>query len=475
MAGWVRRAPRGGWISAGLAAVTLLAATSVPTTAQAPPFSSTLRYGSGYLDVPVAAVLPNLALRANWSGFWVTADRDPEVDASGDVVGPGDAPAGFHGDASFSMGFLERVELGTSVQSFTAEADGGHLVGAFGKLLLLDPSRSGLGVAVGGRWLRAPDYGDGVERAPTRLGFGDRRARAEFTDGRTLDTQLTLYGVATLTLPGLTYPWLPPNQFTLTGGYGTGMFQEGGDLPWYAPSGTGGWFAAGSWEVAAGERTVLALSAEHNGFDVNLEAELAWRDLRVAAHALGVDHGDGSSVYRSRKYGLSVSLTACPLLNRACRPGIRAGAPRDTVRLPAPPPDTVVVARETFPPGVGVPVQLCLATGEDAWVLVTSVGDTLVGPSRRALASLPPGEGLPGRYAREGAGFEPGAPLVLPEGVWLPVGDPERPACAALVPWGEVEGLPLFRLREAGSPPEVLMLPLAPGLWQRYRREEGGG
>lgn len=335
---------------AALALAILLGASPGETLGQAPPFSGTLRYGSGYLEVPAAAVLPSLGLRAAGGWFRVRSDGDPVVAADGSVSDPGGERTSSHGDLSFSMGILDRVELGTTVQSWGPSGDGGRLLGAFGKLLLLDPTRSGFGVAVGARWLGRPDFGDGVERSPTRLGFPDPNARARFTDGRELDTRLTVYGVATLQLAGVRAGWIPENGVTLSLGYGTGMFREGGDLDWYAPPGWDGWFLAGGMDFALGEGLLLGVEAEHTGFDVNLGAELARGGARLGVQLLGVNHDGSAGPYRSRKVGVSLSLTACPLLRRACVPRVRTPPAADTVRLPAPPPDTVRIpppARDT--------------------------------------------------------------------------------------------------------------------------------
>lgn len=340
--------------SAGLRALAAAALMAGPGAAQSPPFSSTLRYGSGYFDVPAAVVLPGAGFRAGLSAFRVQVDAEPTVDAAGNVVGAGEGRTRLHGDASLAVGILGRGELGATLQSFASKEEGGRLLGAFGKLLLLDPTDTGLGLAVGARYLGAPDFGDGVRRAPTRLGFPDSRALRRFTDGRTLDTRLTLYAVATLRLPGVRASWLPENDVNVSLGYGTGMFREGGDLSWYAPPGMDGWFLAGGVDLALGPGTLLVLKAEHSGFDVNAGAEVARGGVRVGIHLLGVNHDGAASAYRSRKVGLSVSLTACPLLNRACTPGLRTRAPADTVRLPAPPPDTVRIRDTAAVPDTGL-------------------------------------------------------------------------------------------------------------------------
>ncbi|UCC27094.1 MAG: hypothetical protein JSU98_08285 [Gemmatimonadales bacterium] len=458
-------------------AAVLMAMTGgvVPGVAQAPTFSSTLRYGSGYFDVPAAVVLPSLAFRASWSGFLVRVDADPEVDGNGAVEDPGAARSSFHGDGAFSVGLWDRLEVGATLQSFAGTAQGGTQAGLFGKALLLNPARSGLGLAVGARYLNAPTGEGGVELAPARLGFGDPRLRASFDDGRSVDTRLTVYGVASVYLPGIRFAWLPDNQVSLSAGYGSGMFREGSGLPWYAPEGTGGWFFGGGWEVQTGSGAVVALRAEHNGFDVNAGVEVAWGGLRVGVHGLGLNHGGGTSVYRSRKAGFSASVTACPLLKRACRPSLRVAFAADTVRLPAPPPDTVVIVQGSRrPASVGRPRRLCLSSGEDLWVLIPAAEDTLTQGIRAWIESLPPGVIPAGRYAEAAGWYAPGAELELPAGVYRPEGDPISPGCAEILPWVEYQGVPLFRFREAQSPPSVLLLPVAPGIWQLFRHSPGG-
>ncbi len=61
-------------VSSGLAAQT----TKVP---------STLRHGSGLMDIPVAGVLADRALTVTYSGFWTSNDTDVTTDASGDITG----------------------------------------------------------------------------------------------------------------------------------------------------------------------------------------------------------------------------------------------------------------------------------------------------------------------------------------------------------------------------------------------------
>lgn len=323
-----------------LAGWLLLAVAGAGSVEAQLPASPGLRWGSGYLDVPTAVILPGSGLRTAFSGFWSSVPSSPLVDETGAVTGEGPGVERFHGDLALSLGLLDRVELGLSLQSFQDDEEGGALWGAFGTLVLLRPDPGGLGIAVGARVLNRPGLPEGVEGAPSRLGFNDPRLRRRYEGGEEVSTRFSPWAAGTLALPGPRRAGLPESDVTLTFGWGGGTFREGASLDWYAEGGSNGWFVGGSWGFTLAPDATLGLEAEYAGFDVNLGAEVNWRGVRLGLHALGVNHGDPVSVYRSRRWGFSVGLEACPLLRRACRARVRR-APADTVRLPAPPPDTV--------------------------------------------------------------------------------------------------------------------------------------
>lgn len=56
------------WLS-GLMGVALTLSAVQVVEAQNTNMPNTLRYGTGYLDVPVASVLPHLAISGTFSGF----------------------------------------------------------------------------------------------------------------------------------------------------------------------------------------------------------------------------------------------------------------------------------------------------------------------------------------------------------------------------------------------------------------------
>src|SRR5688572_10649449 len=182
----------------GLLALLALAVAGA-AGAQTPSMPSTLRYGSGLLDIPVSSVLPHMAGTVTYSGFWVGLDRRALVDANGDLVGFGPGADQYHWDTSLALGLFDRAEAGASFQSLEADgAGGGDVWGLFGRVRLWEPIDQGLGLAVGARYLTSPDFGDGVRYSPGRLGFPDPRLARSYT-GR---TSFTAYGVATAYLRG---------------------------------------------------------------------------------------------------------------------------------------------------------------------------------------------------------------------------------------------------------------------------------
>ncbi len=133
---------------AGLA-MTLLAASAL--SAQSTTMPSTLRYGSGLMDIPVASVLPHMTITGTYSGFFMDLGRTLEIDASGNPIAFGGPVDKFYSDASMAIGLFDRAELGATLQSFNAAASGGNQWGLFGRLQLLQPETMGIGLAVGGR------------------------------------------------------------------------------------------------------------------------------------------------------------------------------------------------------------------------------------------------------------------------------------------------------------------------------------
>ena len=468
-----------GWFT-GLLSATLLVAASPPgVAAQTTKMPSTLRYGSGYMDTPVASVLPHLALTGTFSGFFVNLDEDVTTDANGNINGTtGTEVSDFFADGSIALGLFDRIEIGTTLQSFNDSDAGGNMWGAFGRLALLRPEDQGIGLAGGVRWVSAPDFDDAVSYQPGRLGFPDRRFREDLFDGPDEDddiqTEMTFYGVASAFLRGLDSDWLPDWDATISTGWGNGMFGEGERLDFYRFADSEGWFVGGALHVAMTESSLLNLMGEWNGFDLNFGAQLDLNGIRLGGHVLGANYWKDVGIYRSPKYGFlgSLCLDLAGGDSILCRPSLMARAAPDTVtvRLPAPPPDTVTVTRDVAPPlPTGTPANICLATGEVAQVLITAQGDTLVGPGRVSIRTLRPGVVFAGDYAEGRDWFEADQPVTFENRNYQKSGGEIRLECPDIMRVGEFMGVPLFARRDATRPFQTLYVPVRPGIWQAYQ------
>ena len=453
----------------GILLAAFLSAQPAPAQ-QTPSMPSTLRYGSGLLDIPVSSVLPHLKITGTFSGFFVGLDRRVQVDGAGVPTGFGGAVQDFFSDASLAIGLLDRFETGLSLQSFGGAS--GDIWGLFSRVRLWEPIDQGIGLAAGARYLTSPDFGDGRDYSPGRLGFADERFGRNLTGG----TNLSLYGVATAYLRGFDGGRLPKNDLTFTLGYGGGMFREGGRLGFYGPGHANGWFFGTSVHFETGERSLLSLMAEHNGFDVNVGGQFDWQGLRIGAHYLASNHGAPvggyASEYQKPKFGVLASIAICPTRRGlSCTPRLMRRTEPDTIFIPPPPPDTVLLtvgSPPTEPEGDAVIV--CLSTGRNASVLVTPQGDTLVGPSATPINSLRPIVDFVGSYAGGSFWFVNGERIVF-EGAAYGRSDDSFPIdCDQILRVGVYEGVPVFADRSAERPLVVLFVPVRPGLWQRYER-----
>lgn len=463
-----------------LGALALCIVASGSVQAQTPTMPSTLRYGSGLMDVPVSSVLPHLHVTGTLSGFYSSIGQRAQVGEEGTVVGYGPGRSELYTDAAFAVGLLDRFETGVSLQSFGDDASGGDVWGLFGRIRLWEPVDQGLGLAAGGRWLTSPSFADGGSYAPGRLGIADERLRDDYTgSARGVGSELSLYAVATAYLRGFDGGPLPENDLSLTLGYGGGMFRSGGDLDFYAPGHTNGWFAGSALHLGLGPVTRLTLMAEHNGFDVNVGAQLDWDGIRVGAHYLATNHAwpatGHTSEYQEPKLGFVVSAAICPREpGLRCRPRGMQRIEPDTIYIPPPPPDTVVVGTvETAEEPEGEPASICLSTGQNVSVRITAAGDTLVGDAGVPLDDVRPVLAFAGQYAGETFWYMDGRPIVF-EGRQFGRSDDTFPVdCRQILRVGVYEGVPVFGTVSAVRPLSMIFVPVRPGVWQRYERGIG--
>ncbi len=457
----------------GLAGAAAAGAQTAPT-AQTPTMPSTLRYGSGLLDIPVSSVLPHMSGTATYSGFWVGLDRTVLVDGAGNAVGFGPASDAYHWDTSVAFGLFDRGEAGVSVQSLKGGDTGGDVWGLFGRVRLWEPIDQGIGLAVGARYLTSPDFADGARYAPGRLGFADSRLVRDYTGG----TNLSAYGVATAYLRGFDAGGrLWENDVTFTLGYGGGMFKQGGAVGFYGDGNANGWFYGTSVNMRTTARSQLTVMAEHNGFDVNVGAQFDWDGIRAGVNWLASNHaepqGGHASEYQKGKLGILLSVAVCPNERTfRCRPRMMRRVEPDTIRIPAPPPDTVIVRSEVtaVPTPVGEDIVVCLATGQNIPLRVTAAGDTLVGPTFAPLESLRPAMTFAGGYAGGAFWYEGNAVITFEGADFGKLGDTFPIDCDQIARVGQNQGVPLFADRAAERPLVILFVPVRPGAWARYER-----
>ena len=278
------------------------------------------------------------------------------------------------------------------------------------------------------------------------------------------------YLVATAVLPGFAAGPVP-YDVTLHLGWGGGLFSAGRELDFHQDASSGGIFAGAAAHFGLGGGRLLNLMADFNGFDANAGVQLDLAGVRLGAFALGLQH-DGTSTFRSRKFGVLASVAFCGGRRALCR-GERKPAP-DTVTLPAPPPATVIVVREAAPEVAEAPVgtrdSLCLATGIAVHVSTTAAGDTLLGPSWVSIADLRPGLVFAGSYAEGREWFMANEPVHFEDREYARTNGEVRLNCAHIVRVGEYGGVAVFADRSAERPFEIVHVPSRPGIWSTYRR-----
>jgi hypothetical protein len=273
-------------------------------------------------------------------------------------------------------------------------------------------------------------------------------------------------------LKGPDASWMLPFDFTVSAGWGDGMFRSGRDLGWYAGSSSNGWIFGSAVHMEISETSLLNLTADYNGFDANVGAQFDWRGVRLGAYVLGVNHLESTTEYRSPKLGASVSFALCGL--RRCVPELMEFPVPDTVRMPPPPPDTVIVGEGVGASApAGSPRDICLSTGRSHRVYVSPSGELLVGPDRVPVSEL---EGMvfEGTYAEGERWFTAGEAIQFEARTYRKSGDEVRLACENIMRVGDHEGVRLFADADADKPYVRIYVPVRPDAWQAYWAGLGG-
>jgi hypothetical protein len=159
-------------------------------------------------------------------------------------------------------------------------------------------------------------------------------------------------------------------------------------------------------------------------------------------------------VNRAAIFALSFGLTGCSLLQK----------PKPIIQI-----DTVVVTKEVPPPlPTGDSVEICLSTGMPASVVVTSSGDTLIGPERIKLSLVRPLLSFDGAYASGHGWYERSDTIRFERRVYRKLARPRKRNCDELKRVGDHSGVPVFAEVTAPQPLPGIEIPVAPGIFQTY-------
>lgn len=289
---------------AGLIGAAML--VSAPAGAQqTEPYHSTLYFGTGLINIPVAWVSPASA------DAWVTA-------AGKRLPYYGDADASFatsiNTNLSIDTHWWGRVSIGASAYSQNPEW------GFFGQGLLVRENQGVYGmpaIAIGVRNIGPYDHEDRflVGHDICLDGSTYKECVNPFYEG--FKTNATVYGVATkeFFLGSLTGS-LPPPTLGFTLGWGNGLFSDdGGNGDAYNEKGTiaKGLFLGARYTMHPSLNTTLAVLAENDGWDYNVGAIFDWRGLSAGLYATELEEGgreDGQGgVYNYTKFNFRLGYS----------------------------------------------------------------------------------------------------------------------------------------------------------------------
>lgn len=268
------------------------------TPPELPGYMSTLNYGTGLIDIPVAWVSPRS------TDLWVqTSGKDLP---SGSNPGAMTTMSRWNTNISFDSHWLGLFSVGASAYSQNPDW------GFFGQALLHRQGASSFlpSVAIGVRNVGPYSHEDrfliGEDIA---LGSDSTYRRVVPPNYSKFHTAGTVYGVATEEVPlnGGT------SSLGLTVGYGDGIFsQDGGLGTYYNRRGTiaKGLFLGARYAVQATPNTLLSVMAENNGFDYNAGVVLDWRGINLGVYGTELEEGgrnpSGGLIYNYTKMNISL-------------------------------------------------------------------------------------------------------------------------------------------------------------------------
>lgn len=277
---------------AGVIAATLLASSPLAGQ-QHDPYHSTLYFGTGLINIPVAWVSPNSA------DAWVSA-------AGKHLPFYGDADAGFatsiNTNIAIDTHWGGRFSIGASAYSQNPE------YGFFGQVLALREGQYSpylpsiaFGVRNIGKYEHEDRFMVGHDIVLTDSGY----VEVSGGDYQKFKTNFTMFGVATKEVMLGQAGAMGGSSMSFSLGYGNGLFSDDGDLgDKYNKSGTlvKGMFLGGRFSMHPSLNTTLQFLFENDGWDWNTGLIYDWRGLSAGLYLTELEEGGRDNDAESQVY-----------------------------------------------------------------------------------------------------------------------------------------------------------------------------
>ena len=274
---------------AALAFAALAFAVPARTLGAQQEYPQSLYWGTGLIDIPVAPVSP---ITGDFAFHYM--GKKFNNDPSAEKINYNNS---INSQLTFSMAFFGRLEAGVAAFSSNPEQ------GFFGRATLFRQSdqmaslaRWLPSVAVGARnigpYKRIDRFGCCYRLIPPHLGQPNATHAPSSLHGE-FNTANTIYGVATeeFSLANIRSSW-PDINFSVTAGYGNGLFKDDGGLgSAYAGHATGGLFYGLKTDFSPGRNVTVSLMAENNAWDYNIGGSLYYRGLRAGLYVTELGAG----------------------------------------------------------------------------------------------------------------------------------------------------------------------------------------
>ena len=267
---------------AGVIAATLLASSPLAGQ-QHDPYHSTLYFGTGLINIPVAWVSPNSA------DAWVNA-AGKHLPYYAEGVEAGFATA-INTNIAIDTHWGGRFSVGASAYSQNPE------YGFFGQVLAIRDGQFSpflpsiaFGVRNIGKYEHEDRFMVGHDFALTDSGYVEQVS----PQYRGFKTNMTIYGVATKEFSFGAMGATGGSSMSLSLGYGNGLFSDDGDLgEYYNKSGTivKGMFMGGRFSMHPSLNTTVQFMIENDGWDFNTGLLYDWRGLSAGIYLTEIEEG----------------------------------------------------------------------------------------------------------------------------------------------------------------------------------------